>query len=150
MTSDDRRNLHRPDLRDPRVNSPFPTISAEVRFDKLILMGLYPAEPVVTQIDFRSAGIISMEIVRRLMTPSQGQTSMSLGEILDQFGNLSDSKTFRDTEFASADASDDDDRWLRETARRKYERLEQSLKPAERGKRETAMPKVPMMSGLGD
>ncbi len=150
ITSDNRRNLHRLDLQDSKVSSALPSISAEIRFDKMVLMGLYPAEPVVTKIDFRSAGIISMESVGRMMTPTVDDTSMSLGEILDQFGSLSNSEgmTFRDS--APTNSGDDDDRWLQEVARRKYERLEKSLRPAELGDREMVMPKVPLMSGLGE
>lgn len=140
VTSDDRRTLNRLDLRATDVNSPLPTISADIRFDKMILMGLYPAEPVVTQIHYRSAGVLSMELIEKLMKGSSDRPSMGLSEILDQFTLLSQSllRTTSATRASQANsaASDQgdapDDAWYQEMSRRKYERLNQSLQPIEK------------------
>ncbi len=140
ITSDNRRTLNRLNLQATDVNSPLPTISADIRFDKMILMGMYPAEPIVTQIHYRSAGVLSMELVDRLMSGSSDRSSMTLSEILDQFTLLSRSRSSpapvaRDRQAdakgsGKIDASDES--WYKETSRRKYDRLNQSLQPIEK------------------
>lgn len=151
LTSDERRTLHRLDLPGWNLNSPTPNILADVRFDKMILMGLYPAEPVVTDIHYRSAGIISMELVTQLMSGLKKQTAMSLDEVLDQFGLLSGAQIADDppTVEKLEGVTDEDERWLREVARLKYDRLEKSLQSNPREDQPVAIPKVPLMTGLG-
>lgn len=152
LTSDDRRNLHRLDRRLSDLNSPSADITADVRFDKMILMGLYPAEPVVTDIHYRSAGIISMEMVSQLMSGLKGQSPMSLDDVLDQFGLLSGSPMAsdrRDEKTGSNTNEQDDERWIRELAKSKYDRLEKTLQTPATQERATALPKVPLMTGLG-
>ncbi|MEM9586532.1 MAG: hypothetical protein AAGA03_04570 [Planctomycetota bacterium] len=87
VTSNDRETLHRLDTDSTEVNSLLPTISAEVRFDKMVLMGLYPAKPVVTKIRYRSAGVLSMQSVRQLVGGDQ-ESGLTVPEILDRFGDL--------------------------------------------------------------
>lgn len=138
VTSDGRRILNRLDLPATDIHSSLPTISAEIRFDKMILMGLYPAEPVVTQIHYQSAGVLSMELVEKLMKGSSERSGLSLSEILDQFALLSQSLSrpaVRDEQSASTvpgqvEASDDS--WYQEMSRRKYESLNKSLQPIEK------------------
>ncbi|WP_430452899.1 hypothetical protein [Rhodopirellula europaea] len=143
ITSDERTNLHRLDLGNEAVNSPLPTISSEVRFDKMILMGMYPAEPVVTKIHFRSAGILSMEMVTRLTRGTSERTGMSLTEILDEFGKLAMQSPI-DT------APKYDDPEVAEAARRKYERLKAMREEVSRDDAILMPSKRPMMTGLDD
>ncbi|KAA1259002.1 hypothetical protein LF1_15270 [Rubripirellula obstinata] len=93
ITSDDRKTLHRLNTRGERLNSPMPTISADVRFEKTILMGMYPSDPVVTGMRYRSEGVVSMEMIGRMTSETKsddGTTqSLSVTEVLDQFGVLS-------------------------------------------------------------
>ena len=93
ITSDDRKTLHRLNTRGERLNSPMPTISADVRFEKTILMGMYPSDPVVTGMRYRSEGVVSMDVIDRMTgrQKSDGEVSKSLSvtEVLDQFGILS-------------------------------------------------------------
>lgn len=143
ITSDERTNLHRLDLGNEAVNSPLPTISSEVRFDKMILMGMYPAEPVVTKIHFRSAGILSMEMVTRLTRGTSERTGMSLTEILDEFGKLAMQSPI-DT------SPKYDDPEVAEAARRKYERLKAMREEVSRDDAILMPSKRPMMTGLDD
>ncbi|EKJ99838.1 hypothetical protein RBSH_04922 [Rhodopirellula baltica SH28] len=143
ITSDERTNLHRLDLGNEAVNSPLPTISSEVRFDKMILMGMYPAEPVVTKVHFRSAGILSMEMVTRLTRGTSERTGMSLTEILDEFGKLAMQSPI-DT------APKYDDPEVAEAARRKYERLKAMREEVSRDDAILMPSKRPMMTGLDD
>lgn len=98
ITSDDRKTLHRLNTRGERLNSPMPTISADVRFEKTILMGMYPSDPVVTGMRYRSEGVVSMEMIGRMTSESKsddGTTQkMSVTEVLDQFGVLSGGQEF--------------------------------------------------------
>ncbi|PHQ34274.1 hypothetical protein [Rhodopirellula bahusiensis] len=143
ITSDERASLHRLDLGNEAVNSPLPTISSEVRFDKMILMGMYPAEPVVTKIHFRSAGILSMEMITRLTRGTSERTGMSLTEILDEFGKLSMQSPI-DTSPKYEDAE------VAEAARRKYERLRAMREEVSRDDAILTPSKRPMMTGLDD
>jgi hypothetical protein len=143
ITSDERTNLHRLDLGNEAVNSPLPTISSEVRFDKMILMGMYPAEPVVTKIHFRSAGILSMEMVTRLTRGTSERTGMSLTEILDEFGKLA-----MQSPIDIAPKYDDPE--VAEAARRKYERLKAMREEVSRDDAILMPSKRPMMTGLDD
>lgn len=154
LTSGQRTVLQRLDLSDRRMNAPVPTISSDVRFDKMVLMGLYPAEPVVTDIHYRSTGSISMELINRLMTGTDGQSGLSLDQILDQFGGMigSDSSMTMasDRPSISTPISDQDDaRWIEEIARRKYERLNKALQPAKASDRSINRSQVPRMTGVG-
>ena len=90
VTSDGRKNLHRLDVNNLQINGPSPVITSDIRFDSTALMGLYPADPVVTKINYRSSGILSMDTVRRMSgSDSGGEAKLTITEILDQFGKLS-------------------------------------------------------------
>lgn len=140
ITSDDRRTLNRLDLDATDVNSPLPTISADIRFDKMILMGMYPAEPVVTQIHYRSAGVLSMDLIERLMSGSSDRSRLTLSEILDQFTLLSQSLSTPDAMASDrqgdleepSNGAASDEAWYEEMSRRKYDQLRDSLQPIER------------------
>jgi hypothetical protein len=90
ITSDDRKTLHRLNTSGERLRSPIPTISATVRFEKTVLMGLYPSSPVVTDINYRSEGVVSIDSIVRMTKPSDDEDStvqtMTVTEVLDQFG----------------------------------------------------------------
>lgn len=90
ITSDDRKTLHRLDTSGERLSSPIPTISATVRFEKTILMGMYPSSPVVTEINYRSEGVVSIDSIVRMTQPTDSDDStsqaMTVTEVLDQFG----------------------------------------------------------------
>ncbi|MEL6105441.1 MAG: hypothetical protein AAFU85_05370 [Planctomycetota bacterium] len=88
VTSDDRTNLHRLETQGMRLNGPTPAITADVRFKKTKLMGMYPDDPVVSGIDFRSTGILSMDTIKRLSDATKDRPALSMTEILDQFGKL--------------------------------------------------------------
>lgn len=149
LTSDERRSLHRLDRNLSNLNAPSADIAADIRFEKMVLMGLYPAEPVVTDIHYRSAGIISMEIVNQLMGGLKDQSPMSLDDVLDRFGLLSGSQTANSPTIVENASAEDDARWRREMSRSKYERLEEALQPPDVAERAVELPKVPLMTGLG-
>lgn len=95
VTSDERMNLHRLETRGLTLNAISPTISSDIQFNKAILMGMYPADPVVSGIRYRSAGILAMDTIKRLSGRDGNRrggdaanTALSLTEILDQFGKL--------------------------------------------------------------
>jgi hypothetical protein len=93
ITSDERKTLNRLNTRGERLNSPMPTISADIRFEKTILMGMYPSDPVVTGIQYRSEGVVSIDSIIRMTQakPSaDGSTrTLTVTEVLDQFGVFS-------------------------------------------------------------
>ena len=98
VTSDRRMTLHRLNTRGEKLNDPTPTISADVRFGKTVMMGMYPADPIVTGIHFRSEGVVAMEAIQRMTRTSNdrnesGQPTpvLTVTEVLDQFGELSGS-----------------------------------------------------------
>jgi len=88
-TSDSRQNLHRLTVDGASVlQDPQATISASIRFDSFVLMGLYPAKPVVTGIRQRSSGVISFETIKKLTTASDEKDRMTFQSLLDQFASL--------------------------------------------------------------
>lgn len=95
VTSEGRMTLHRLDVSNEALNSPTPTISADVRFANTVMMGMYPAEPVVTAMRYRSNGVVSMEAIRQMSRPSRSASGnlsssvLTITEILDQFAELS-------------------------------------------------------------
>ena len=93
VTSDERTNLHRLDTDGIRLNSPTATISADVQFNQTVLLGMYPADPVVTGIRYRSSGILSMDTIKRLSMADGERSAVSLTEVLDQFSKLAGSSS---------------------------------------------------------
>ena len=91
VTSDSRQTLHRVQAEGRDLSSPLATIQSDIRFDGAVLMGLYPSDPVVSAIKFRSQNVVSMEVVRGLVRGDERQNTdpLSVSEILDQFGQLS-------------------------------------------------------------
>ncbi len=85
-TTNSRQNLHRlvTDT-DSVIQDPLPTISASIRFDNFILMGLYPAKPVVTGIRLRSSGVISYDTIMKLTKTGSEKDRVTFQSLLDQF-----------------------------------------------------------------
>ncbi|MEM6469363.1 MAG: hypothetical protein AAF802_07315 [Planctomycetota bacterium] len=88
VTSDGRTNLHRVETDGLTMNAPLPILSAGIQFNKTVLMGVYPADPIVSGIRYRSAGVLAMETIERLTRGNEGRTPISVTEILDQFSRL--------------------------------------------------------------
>ena len=86
ITSDGRRELNRLILSKDDLDGPRPTIEATVRFDSMRLLGMYPADPVVTGIDYRTDGSLSLERINQLV--SQGDGAITVADILDRFGDF--------------------------------------------------------------
>ena len=152
ITSDDRTNLHRLDTVGARVNAPNPTISADIRFDKMVLLGLYPAEPVVTDIHYQSAGSLPMDTLHRLTDGANSQEAVSVSDVLDRFSLLSGAPatsalTGQSRSRASGLPKIDDSDWIREQARRKRKHLNQTLDTSGQRQAEKLLPDVPLMTG---
>ena len=155
ITSDERTNLHRLDTVGARVNAPTPTISADIRFDKMVLLGLYPAEPVVTDMHYQSAGSLPMTTLHRLTDGSNNQEAVSVSDVLDRFSLLSgvpvtNAMTRKSRSRSSGLPKIDDSDWIREQARRKRKNLDATLNTTGTIDQEKALPPTPMMTGLGD
>jgi hypothetical protein len=88
-TTDSRQNLHRlvTDT-DSVIQDPLPTISAAIRFDTFVLMGLYPAKPVVTGIRLRSSGVISYDTIVKLTQTGSEKDRATFQSLLDQFATI--------------------------------------------------------------
>ncbi|HBJ35027.1 MAG TPA: hypothetical protein DDZ51_09755 [Planctomycetaceae bacterium] len=85
-TTNSRQNLHRlVTAAESVIQDPLPTISASIRFDSFILMGLYPAKPVVTGIRLRSSGVISIDTIMKLTQTGSEKDRVSFQSLLDQF-----------------------------------------------------------------
>ncbi|MEM0926492.1 MAG: hypothetical protein AAGJ83_10680, partial [Planctomycetota bacterium] len=88
VTSDGRANLHRIETEGFSLNAPLPVLTANIQFNKTVLMGMYPADPIVSGVRYRSAGVLAMETLTRLSRTSGDETAISVTEILDQFSRL--------------------------------------------------------------
>ena len=150
ITSDERSVLHHLDTRDRTLNSPAPTITAGVRFDKMILLGMYPASPVVTGMQYRSSGTLSMDTIHRMTREDASGTSLTVTEILDQFGKLSKAQP------AYITLGSDSKQAVADATRRKYEQLEEMRKSAEQASESAkdepvhTLGGVELMTGVGD
>ncbi|MCA9051644.1 MAG: hypothetical protein KDA89_23055 [Planctomycetaceae bacterium] len=83
-TSHGRTKFHLLEKSDPKLLTTVPSIRASVRFDDFKLMGLYPSQPVVTDIDHSSRLTIPVESLRKKMLGlGEGEKPMSLDEVLD-------------------------------------------------------------------
>ncbi|MEM9828616.1 MAG: hypothetical protein AAF958_18660 [Planctomycetota bacterium] len=88
-TSDSRSTLHRIASQDGDLTSQTPTMTASIKFDSTVLMGMYPSDPVVTELRYRSAGVMAMQTVREMVAGRNGSEPQSLSEVLDSFAELS-------------------------------------------------------------
>lgn len=88
-TTDSRENLHRLSTdTDSVIQDPLPTIAASIRFDNFVLMGLYPAKPVVTGIRLRSSGVISRDTIMKLTGTGPENDRITFQSLLDQFATI--------------------------------------------------------------
>jgi len=88
-TTDSRQNLHRLSTdTDSVIQDPLPTIAASIRFDSFVLMGLYPAKPVVTGIRLRSSGVISRDTIIKLTQTGSENDRLTFQSLLDQFATI--------------------------------------------------------------
>ncbi len=88
VTSDSRQNLHRLAKDASIIDEPIPMISASIRFEKFILMGLYPANPIVTSVRQRAAAVMSRETAMKLTTSGNPEDRLTFQQLLDQFSSI--------------------------------------------------------------
>ncbi len=89
-TSDARQKLHRLMTDDAITTHPIPTISASVRFEKFVLMGLYPDKPIVTNVRPRASGVMSVDTILRLTKSGSEENRLTFQQVLDQFATITD------------------------------------------------------------
>jgi hypothetical protein len=87
-TSDSRQNLHRLSKDLSIIDEPVPMISASIRFEKFILMGLYPANPIVTGVRQRAAAVMSRDTVLRSTKSGDLGDRVTFQQLLDQFSSI--------------------------------------------------------------
>jgi hypothetical protein len=87
-TSGGRQNLRRLSTHAGILEDPLPMISASVRFDKFVLMGLYPSDPIVTGVRQRAAGVLSMSTILKLTKSADPEDRLTFEEVLDQFSSI--------------------------------------------------------------
>ncbi len=88
ITRNEGQDLHRLNTGSLDLGSGTASITAEVRFDKTVLLGLYPAEPVVTDIQFGSGGSIPMAALASKIRPRKTGDQQSSADVLDAFDSL--------------------------------------------------------------
>ena len=88
VTSDSRQSLHRLTKDASIIDEPMPMISATIRFEKFILMGLYPANPIVTGVRQRSAAVMSLDTIRKLTATGAAEDRLTFQQLLDQFSSI--------------------------------------------------------------
>ncbi len=87
-TSNSRQNLHQLVISSTLTEDPLPTISATIRFEKFVLMGLYPADPIVTGFRQRAIGVMSLETVLRLTKAAAQEDRLTFEQVLDRFSSI--------------------------------------------------------------
>lgn len=92
-TSDSRQNLHRLMTQDSIIQQPLPVLSATIRFENFVLMGLYPSNPVVTGVRQRSSGVMSADTVLKLTKYAAEEDRITFERLLDEFALLTGQST---------------------------------------------------------
>jgi hypothetical protein len=87
-TSESRQKLHRLMTQDLSVGETMPVISASIRFDSFVLMGLYPAKPVVTGFRQRATAVLGIDTALKLTKYADGEDQLTFQQLLDQFSSL--------------------------------------------------------------
>ncbi len=87
-TTDGRQQLHRLRPSSNVLTDPATTINATIRFDKFVMMGLYPASPVVTRIDLSAEETISSAKLRLLLSQGPIEERPSFQDALDRFSEF--------------------------------------------------------------
>jgi hypothetical protein len=90
VTSEGRTKFHELDMVSTQMLTNVPSIIATIRFDKFNLMGMYPANPIVTGIHHQSRLTLPSESVRSKMLGLGGQDQMLLSDLLDELHNDAD------------------------------------------------------------
>jgi hypothetical protein len=90
-TSDSRQKLHRLMTQDLDMRHGLPDISATVRFDSFVLMGLYPAKPVVTGVRQRATAVLGIDTVLKVTKYAEPENRLTFQQVLDQFSSLTGS-----------------------------------------------------------
>ena len=70
------------------IGEALPVISASVRFDSFVLMGLYPAKPVVTGFRQRATAVLGVDTVLKLTKYADAEDRLTFQQLLDQFSSL--------------------------------------------------------------
>lgn len=87
-TTDGREVIHRLESSSALLTDPVATIRAEIRFDKFVMMGMYPARPVVTGIELRSSVTVPTAQLRLMMNERRKGGAESFQGLLDDFDEL--------------------------------------------------------------
>ncbi|WP_231598376.1 hypothetical protein [Crateriforma conspicua] len=109
-----------------------PSITATVRFDKTTLLGMYPADPVVTDVQFRSDRSVPLAtLLARLDDESGGSDDeggpTTLSSLLDQFESIA-----QQSESDPNGSGDASMHWLDRIRMEKQRQLQQTLQSAGR------------------
>ncbi len=88
VTSDSRQTLQQLAIPEDLLKSSAPMITATIRFDSTVLLGYYPASPVVTNVEHRSAAAISLDSLRFITADEVSGRPRSMEQILDDFSEL--------------------------------------------------------------
>jgi hypothetical protein len=62
-----------------------PSVTASIRFDSFKMMGLYPADPIVTGVRNRTRSSVPIAAFRSRLEGTQGQPQQSLADLLEDF-----------------------------------------------------------------
>ncbi len=89
VTSEDRQKLHELAVGGAVLRQPIPTIMATIRFDSFVMMGMYPAQPVVTGVRHQATGVLSISSIRLLTNDKLSQDKLTFEDVLDRFDELS-------------------------------------------------------------
>ncbi len=89
VTSDERQKLHELAVGGSVLRQTVPTITASIRFDSFVMMGMYPAEPVVTGVRHQATGTLPVSSIRLLTNDKLSQDKVTFEEVLDRFDEFS-------------------------------------------------------------
>lgn len=88
VTTDNREMLHRLNPSPRLLVDPQATIRAKIRFDKYVMMGMYPAIPVVTDVDLQTSQSIPVAILRTEQSLRGDAQPSTLQSLLDRYDEL--------------------------------------------------------------
>lgn len=83
-TANGRKDLQELELDDPSNVTSYPSIVATIRFEEFTMMGLYPANPVVTGVHNRVLRSLPVTEVQDRLEGRNGQTKILLSDLLDE------------------------------------------------------------------
>ncbi|WP_437185189.1 hypothetical protein SH668x_002286 [Planctomicrobium sp. SH668] len=88
VTTDGRTNLQELDIRDSAIRSNDASVTASIMFRDFTLLGVYPANPVVTGLTNQSRSSVSVDDLRRKIDGSEAAEATVLGQLLDSMHSL--------------------------------------------------------------